>query len=393
MGRRKKYENTRAKLANFGLKRTLKRKQERLAKITAELLDPSLALLDRNELEAKRESLLTFLNSHVDASGTAESITQPIVEEEIHHQSPAEGIEEPVISCCDAESNSLTGHSDDDFELSFDDFAKGADKDEEMLTDHQHVVGLLHVSPKKGFNTSRLHAGEDSDDEIAAHNRAFYAPTRDTMAIDKFTCPEMAGVLYAYKFQAGLSDVQFEKLCYVLNSADSRRSKTNDQLPESHFRYKKFVEQNLPFKPQHVFFCPTHPQIIHKTESIASVKDVVCPVESCTFAWNPREEARGKFMYVPLKPQLESYLRQPRFAQANRLFRGFVFGKPKGKCHEDVTEYDLCLASYCDATPKGAMTILPILLWFTTLPAALRNLFPIVSALYAGAYLFCLNMY
>jgi hypothetical protein len=251
---------------------------------------------------------------------------------------------------------------------------------QENESEDQSAARNLFPTPDDTEESNEYSAGEfeeDSDDYVT---RAKF-----TMGSLIYTEEEFLACQLAIKIKTNMSDTTFLKqLNFIVEGLHN--SSTN--LPNTRYAAEKMLKETNSIKATYVVYCPSCLEICDK-DLVTTPKVGKCKNESCKLDFTD-EVAKGNcfFLTLPLKDQIESYLKDKKFAAIVRKFGLMKECHMNGELHTGIVKcghFDLSLGIDAAQLNKTVgKSILPCVLFFNNIPVSWQLRYPLMAALWTG---------
>ena len=200
--------------------------------------------------------------------------------------------------------------------------------------------------------------------------------TRETFNIVRFTRDEILSNFISLKLKRNLSDRVLEEIFYVLNKGLDKDTLEND-LPDNKCTLASTLKRSTSFTWEYVIFCPDCHNIVRKESE--KLNEAICKVCNSDIGKSHLQRHRGRFIILPIRKQINNYLKNKDFVSVLRVFHGMKYGKLNGKVHQHLfknLDFSLYLGvDSANLSTDGSITIFPAVIFFQNVPFSLQHRF------------------
>jgi hypothetical protein len=202
------------------------------------------------------------------------------------------------------------------------------------------------------------------------------------LGVIKYTPDEFIAIQIAAKIKHNTSDAAF---LTQLSSLANGLEDPNHNLPATRFKSTHHLTKILDIKPKYVVYCVTCLEICGQT--FLTPKTGYC--RECKVDIDKQlAEGKGFFLTLPIKKQIEGYLKDQNFRLVLRKFALLEECHLNGYLHTGLVKgghFDLSLGIDAAQLHKfPGKSILPAVLFFNNLPVSWQLRYPILAALWTG---------
>ena len=243
----------------------------------------------------------------------------------------------------------------------------------------QSAVRNLFPTPDDSEESNEFSGGEFEDDEERLTDAQF------SLGSLIYSPEEFLACQLAIKIKTNMSDTMFVKqINFIVEGLEDGTA----DLPATRYAAEKMLKETNSIKATYVLYCPRCLQICEKGLT-KTPKEGKCKNEKCKLDFT-EEVKKGNcfFITLPLKDQIESYLKDPKFAAIVRQFGLMTECQMNGELHRGIVKhghFDLSLG--IDAAQLNrtvGKSILPCVLFFNNIPVSWQLRYPLLAALWTG---------
>lgn len=223
--------------------------------------------------------------------------------------------------------------------------------------------------------------GECDDDEDDEH----LTRTQFTMGSLVYTEEEFMACQLAIKIKTNMSDTTFlSQINFIVEGLEDG----SGDLPKTRYAAEKCLKETSAIKATYVVYCPKCLEIC-ETGLTSTPKEGKCKNSECNFDLKD-ELAKGNcfFLTLPVKDQIESYLKDKKFAAIVRKFGLMHESHMNGELHKGIVRgghFDLSLGiDAAQLNRSVGKSILPCVLFFNNIPVSWQLRYPLLAALWTG---------
>jgi hypothetical protein len=250
-------------------------------------------------------------------------------------------------------------------------------------------IGIEEVSVHQSPSPRRMFAdslgllqASSSDDEDDYGISPVERGNRVTLPSMNYTADELMACLLAYKLKGNHSDRDFFGLLEIFVNAFPQGS---NELPSSLYFLRKELDKLCLLKPTYVVYCVLCETIVKRDPNLQKKAHCSkCDKDLEEFL----KKGKGQFVTIPIRDQIELYVKDKCFANLIRKFGSMTENHPSGKLHEGLIKeghFDLNLdVDGAQLHNKMGASSLPAYLRFNNIPVCYQNRYPIMAALYVG---------
>lgn len=202
----------------------------------------------------------------------------------------------------------------------------------------------------------------------------------------EYSAEELMACEIAIKMSTNTTDAGFLRQinCIARGLVDKRHN-----LPRTRWKTEKQLKKLSKIKSKWAVYCPKCLDIV--SETVDKPKTAYCKGPNCNNYCLKGDIANGRctFMYLPIKAQIEGYLKNKNFRHVIQKFASMKGSHMGGKLHRGLIKaghFDLSLG--IDAAQLhnfAGKQILPAVLFFNNLPVSWQLRFPILAAVWTGS--------
>jgi hypothetical protein len=197
-----------------------------------------------------------------------------------------------------------------------------------------------------------------------------------------YNAEEYISGLLSIKMSSNMSDATYLKLlAFTANGLES----TDHELPATRFKATNHLTKMLEIKPKYIVYCEKCLEICgqsFKTPTAAYCRNCEVDIDQ------QLAEGKGFFLTLPIKQQIEGFLRDKNFVLVLRKFSMMDECHMKGSLHTGLVKeghFDLSLGVDAAQMHKfPGKSIIPAVLFFNNLPVSWQLRYPILAALWTG---------
>lgn len=209
----------------------------------------------------------------------------------------------------------------------------------------------------------------------------------------KYTAEEFIAIQLAIKIRGNITDAIFkEQISAIANGLENSQT----QLPATRHKADAQLATMHQGGRYFIIFCEKCLDIWGRVSKIPTKKemhkfDLVCRNIKCQNKNLPEaiSEARGYFVILSIRKQIEGYLKDKKFATVLQAYQRRTETHMNGKLHKNIVQnghFDLSLgidAAQLHNTRQGK-SILPAVLFMNNIPVCWQLRYPILAALWTG---------
>jgi hypothetical protein len=214
------------------------------------------------------------------------------------------------------------------------------------------------------------------------YRETLYGKRTKPLGFLTYTPEEFISGLISIKMSCNMSDACYLKLLSF--TADGLES-TDHELPATRFKSTSHLTKMLDINPKYIVYCEKCLEICgqsFKTPTAAHCRNCNIVIDQ------QLAEGKGFFLVLPIKEQIEGFLRDKNFVLVLRKFSLMHESHMNGSLHTDLVKgghFDLSLGIDAAQLHKfPGKSILPAVLFFNNLPVSWQLRYPILAALWTG---------